>query len=372
MSSLPFEDYPDVATTDAEAARRFELAKGIDPLPEIADALLNSADIYDYVRIMGMLHPYHKDKLKSGSYEAAIRGRCIWWDQNGKHQEKLLSIENRDEFTLKANSIAFVQVEPFYRLPDYIALRFNLKITHVHRGILLGTGPLVDPGFEGRLLIPLHNLTTNEYTLKCGEGLIWIEFTKTSPLPTHSRTTPNALGVTRHGQYVPFPESKKNLEPEYYLAKASPHSPIRSSISQVVKESEKAAKEAADASIKSATEAEKTRRRADRLLGVFSVAAAIALATAVYATWDLIHNAWKTVIEVQQQLQQEIASDLSESREVEQAIRKIQLVDTKVTEEVAIFRKELGSLRDEIHVLQNREKQDKSKNLTPGSRGGTR
>jgi deoxycytidine triphosphate deaminase len=358
-------NHTEFAKTEDEARERFLLTKETDPFPEVAAALLNSADIYDYVRMTGMLYPFQKGSLKSGSYEAAIRGRCIWWDQDGKHQEKVLSDDNRDEFTLRANSIAFVQVEPFFRLPDYIALRFNLKITHVHRGILLGTGPLVDPGFEGRLLIPLHNLTTNEYTLRSGEGLIWIEFTKTSPLPIHSEVTVNALGVTRYGRYIPFPESKKNLEPEYYLAKASPHSPIRSSISQVVKESEKAAKEAADASTKSAMEAETTRKRADRVLGFFSVAAVIALATAVYATWDLIHNTWKTVIEVQQQLQHEIATDLSQSREVEQTLREIKSIELKATEEVAVLHKELGELREQINGPHRREKQDKPKSIAP-------
>jgi hypothetical protein len=81
---------------------------------------------------------------------------------------------------LPANPITFVQVEPEFRLPNYIALRFNLRITHVHRGLLLGTGPLVDPGFRGKLLIPMHNLTASDYELATKEALIWIEFTKTT------------------------------------------------------------------------------------------------------------------------------------------------------------------------------------------------
>jgi deoxycytidine triphosphate deaminase len=96
-------------------------------------------------------------------------------------------ISRGETFVLRRNSIAFVQVEPVFRIPDYIALRFNLKILHVHRGILLGTGPLVDPGFVGNLYIPLHNLTDSDYTFKGGEGLIWMEFTKVSWPPPGSR-----------------------------------------------------------------------------------------------------------------------------------------------------------------------------------------
>ena len=39
---------------------------------------------------------------------------------------------------------------------------------------------MVDPGFVGRLSIPLHNFTSNEYSLKAGEGFVYFEFTKLS------------------------------------------------------------------------------------------------------------------------------------------------------------------------------------------------
>lgn len=89
MSLPPFEDYPDIAKTDEEAANRFERAMELDPFPEIAPSLLNFADIYDYVRMTGMLYAFDPDpkKLKSASYEAAIGRRCIWWDEEGEQRE---------------------------------------------------------------------------------------------------------------------------------------------------------------------------------------------------------------------------------------------------------------------------------------------
>lgn len=74
-----------------------------------------------------------------------------------------------------------VTLEPIIRLPAYLIARFNLKIRFIYKGLLLGTGPIVDPGFQGRLSIPLHNLTENEYEIKGGESIIAMEFTKISP-----------------------------------------------------------------------------------------------------------------------------------------------------------------------------------------------
>jgi len=233
----------DFAQTDDEAKQKFEIYKSKDPFPEITPALLNSADIYDYVAVTGMIYPFEpKENLKSASYAVPILGKAVYWD--GDNQKHVEIIDKGTEFKLKPNSIAFVTLEPMFRLPDYIAFRFNLKITNVYRGILLGTGPLVDPGFAGKLSIPLHNLTTNEYTFIGGVDLIWMEFTKLSP---NQRWDKNIYeNIPRTGKYVKFPSNKALPDVEGYLRKADPHRSIRSSIPEVFQNAEKAAKEATD------------------------------------------------------------------------------------------------------------------------------
>jgi len=174
------------AITEEDAVKRFAEWEHKDPRPDIAPALLNSKDICDYILTTGMIVPFSKEeaikykKLKSASYEIDFIGD-VYYNKKGKEQH--VKIDVGKSFNLEKNSIAFVFLETHFRIPDYIALRFNLRITHVHRGLLLGTGPLVDPGFVGRLLVPLHNLTANEYILTGGEGLITVEFTKLSQNP---------------------------------------------------------------------------------------------------------------------------------------------------------------------------------------------
>lgn len=215
----------------SEEEVKFEKYKSTDPYPHIAPALLNSADVADYARTTGMLEPFIESDLKSASYEAKIGGICKYWTDNGP-QETDLS-KPHDTFTLKPNSIAFVEVQPTFRLPDYMALRFNLKITHVYRGLLLGTGPLIDPGFEGKIFIPLHNLTSNAYTFEYGDGLIWVEFTKISAnsrWDTANLEVEKSGNILRQGRYKEFNKAKTNMSLSYYLNKANKGKPIISSI----------------------------------------------------------------------------------------------------------------------------------------------
>ncbi|MCL1853227.1 MAG: hypothetical protein FWF88_09400 [Peptococcaceae bacterium] len=194
-----------------EAARRFAEYKDKDPYPNIQPALLNSGDIFKYVNATGMIYPFYVNtELFSGaSYEARINGEVIYWDKHNNEVRKDLS-QPGSFFELESNSIAFVTLEPEFRIPSYMALRFNLKIRHIYKGLLLGTGPLVDPGFEGRLSIPLHNLTNNKYTFSHNDSLIQIEFTKLSPNERWA-----ASGVQAASGPEPGPESEP--EPAHYI-----------------------------------------------------------------------------------------------------------------------------------------------------------
>lgn len=167
-----------------EKARKLAEACRNQPIPEsLADvhpSLLSAEHIRDFVMATGLIGPFHlggkKSRLKKASYEGRIGEKAYIFDDG-----KLLPAKfSGDKLYIPANSIVFVESDLDFRLPEYVALRFNLHIEHVHRGLLLGTGPLVDPGFWGKLCIPLHNLTSEDYEISRNDGLIWIEFTRTT------------------------------------------------------------------------------------------------------------------------------------------------------------------------------------------------
>lgn len=385
-------DYPDLSQSDPEAEDRYNKTKQCDPFPEISPALLNSADIYDYVRMTGMLYPFDStsEKLKAASYEACIYGECRYWDGEGTEHKLNLGADDQ-ELVLHANSITFVQVEPYFRLPDYIAIRFNLKITHVHRGILLGTGPLVDPGYVGKLLIPLHNLTTNEYTLKVREPLIWIEFTKISENILWDSTAAGKkpkfqqLGAVK--EQDAFPIRKAKLSPLEALVKASPHKPIRSSIPDALEKAKKSAETAGTAA----------KRARNITVGVF-VAVGVGLLAAgativiggadiltqlntrIQTTSEFAANALAEVRELRGEIKTEIRDEIKDEVVAElattlEALKKEQtklendsLAETSATrKEISQLRKRISELMSEIEVLTKRILSKESKPEQPAN-----
>ena len=213
-----------------------------DPFPGILPALLNSADIEKYVDEECLLEKssFDRERMKPASYEMRFLGQLYHWEQaDGKLEKKDEEVSDGQVIMLKKNSISYLWTQERLRLPEYIAARFNLRISDVHKGILLGTGPLIDPGFSGRLLIPLHNLTDVDYQFKGGDGIIWVEFTKVSrntywtswkskggtkrppkERPPEERPPKERPPEERPPKLVEFPDKKAINDPGKYLRKA--------------------------------------------------------------------------------------------------------------------------------------------------------
>ena len=229
----------------------------------------------DYVATTGMIFPFDVEPdnptqmLKPASCGIRLAGDVVYWDTetDGTPKKVERTLEIGEELLLKKNSIVYVTLAPTLRLPDYIAARFNLTIRDIYRGLLVGTGPLVDPGFTGRLSLPLHNLTFTDYPIRGGEPLVWMEFTKISP---NSRWDNNGGPKERVSGYVRFPERKHDRRTVHDYLNYASSGPITSSIPPLVEKAETAA-----------TAARRAVRRQQIIFGGLSAFGALVLIVAI-------------------------------------------------------------------------------------------
>jgi deoxycytidine triphosphate deaminase len=154
----------------------------IDPEPEIRGILLSDR-IEAYVRKYQLFvdtHHFQPANLKPASYSLTLSGKYY---TNGETFE----IEPQGSLVVPPNSFVIAGLKEKLVLPHWCAVRFGLRVAYVYEGLLMGAGPQVDPGFEGYLGCPLHNLTNCNIKIKLGEPFAWIDFTKTSRLGQNPR-----------------------------------------------------------------------------------------------------------------------------------------------------------------------------------------
>lgn len=334
------------ASTEDEAIDRAKMFKRLDPFPEILPALLSSADIEDYARITAMLFPFRRDPgaLKPASYEVRPGHKFVWWRDNGERVDEDISEDGTYE--LPPNSIRYMQIAPTVRLPDYIAIRFNLRIKHVHRGLLLGTGPLIDPGFGGNILIPLRNLTSESHRIRGNEGLIWIEFTKTA-----ARVSKAEPSYVRRGKLHPMEEHKTDVSIDAYFQRANEGKPIRSSIPEATRNAEAKAEQAERSATRAselAGQSAQSLRNTGRLITGIGFVAILALSITLHQYFAQIYSNFQTTVD----LANTVNTNADQARaDANRAITEAQTTRRDLEAQIEVLRGQLGTVTHELERL---------------------
>ena len=132
---------------------------GIPALEKIPCGMLSSPQIAVYFNNGFLVKSPDMDRLKGATYDMRLGGPAYRFVDGAKKIIYLGKEDNavtQNRLLLPPNSLTFVTTqEEFYLTRDVIA-RFNLKSKWVHKGLLLGTGPIVDPEFDGFLYIPIQ------------------------------------------------------------------------------------------------------------------------------------------------------------------------------------------------------------------------
>jgi len=155
-------------------------AMWVDPDSKAIGVLLSDR-IKLYVQEVGLIEPFREQNLCPASYDLILGTDCWYSDHASETGEPKRILKPGERLVIPPNSIVFVSSAETLNLPFYLTARFNLKLRFLHEGLLIGTGPQVDPGFRGKLSCPLHNISNEKICLTCGDTFAVVEFQKTTP-----------------------------------------------------------------------------------------------------------------------------------------------------------------------------------------------
>jgi deoxycytidine triphosphate deaminase len=253
---------------------------------KIPPGMLSSPHIAYCVEKYKIIDNFDESCMGPATYHMRIGGIVRTWE-NGKKVEFTLGEQDdttrniRKRVDLGPNSLTFVTtIEKFSLTKDIIA-RFNLKSKLVHKGLLLGTGPIVDPQLRGNLLIPLHNFSSQTVTLEYNDELISVEFTKT--------LNPDDTFEEQSEKYKFILNEHWDFNPDKYWDRIG-RSKVESSVSSSFEKYEKSIEDYRQ-KLNELTEKNKTAfKKYNWIAGLTAGAAIIGLVTLVFTTWQLIES----------------------------------------------------------------------------------
>lgn len=125
--------------------------------------------------------PFERSCLEPATYDmrlGEIAGVSTAATPINLKEQRFLSIE--------PGAMAIVQTLEVLQLSDTVAGRIGPKTDLLRRGVFASTGPQIDPGFNGRLIVNLINLSPRPFAMRYEQPFLTIEFHQLSGKPNKS------------------------------------------------------------------------------------------------------------------------------------------------------------------------------------------
>jgi len=142
-----------------------------------------------------LITPFKNENLRGSSYDLTV-GDEYYIGQS----EDVLSLETQplkkdQTFTIPPHAVCFILTAEKINLPQDITAKVSLRMTHIYDGMVLTSQPPFDPGYSGKVIVMLHNLSSTPVHLKSGERVATIEFSKllNAPLQLKTHRSVNSL-----------------------------------------------------------------------------------------------------------------------------------------------------------------------------------
>lgn len=118
-----------------------------------------------------VIEPFDADQVQGATYDLRVGEQGATTTS-----KKVVNIREAGYLSVQPGDFAVLTVLEILRLsPQYVG-RFGLRSKFARKGLIATTGPQIDPGYHGRLMIGLTNLSPKPISLSFGDDFLSVEF----------------------------------------------------------------------------------------------------------------------------------------------------------------------------------------------------
>jgi len=136
--------------------------------------ILSHNDITNAVLTEGIkIVPFEEKQVQPATYDLRVGKYGATTSKKAK-----VNIEHQGYLLLEPGDFAVVEIFEELTLSNSYAARFGLRSKYARKGLIATVGTQVDPGYSGRLIVGITNLTPKTISLPYKDDFISIEFHK--------------------------------------------------------------------------------------------------------------------------------------------------------------------------------------------------
>lgn len=142
----------------------------------LTDRQIRAANSEGRIRI----EPFEDRQVQAATYDLRVGAQGATTSS-----KKLIDIRADGYLLLQPGDFGVVTVLEEIRLDAQHAARFGLRSKYARKGLIATTGPQIDPGFHGRLIIGITNLTPKAVSLPYRDDFVSVEFHRLEQPASH-------------------------------------------------------------------------------------------------------------------------------------------------------------------------------------------
>lgn len=117
------------------------------------------------------IDPFDENLCQAATYDLRVG------DQGATTStKKIVNIKEKGYLLLKPGDFGILTVFETLKLGNQYTARFGLRSKYTRKGLVGTTGPQIDPGYDGRLIIGVTNLTPQNVSLPYKDPFVSVEF----------------------------------------------------------------------------------------------------------------------------------------------------------------------------------------------------
>lgn len=142
--------------------------------------VLSKKDIAFRCEHENLIEDYCYQNIQTCSYDLRM-GSQYYYDKNdGSDVVNICSLQKGEVLKIPPDAICYVITEESVNMPDDLTASISLSLGLIKCGVMLAAQPPYDPGYKGKTVALLHNLSNEPVKIKYGQHILNIVFTKLS------------------------------------------------------------------------------------------------------------------------------------------------------------------------------------------------
>ena len=131
-----------------------------------------------------LIDPFDDKNLRGSSYDLTIGEEYYVGQDFSGTKLKTEKLEPTQAFWIPPHAVCFILSAEWLELPKEISAKVSLRMSYIYAGLVLTSQPPFDPGYKGRAIVMLHNLSSEPVSMRRGDRVATIEFMKLSSATT--------------------------------------------------------------------------------------------------------------------------------------------------------------------------------------------